>query len=104
MAPTVSDAGVTEYGTDVSPLPSAVPPVAGRRVPNESLQVPGLVVEKRNQPVALAPLGVAVAFIVAEVWVMALAAWVTTAGTSGLVVNEAMAPKVVPAEFCAMAQ
>ena len=41
----VSVAGVTEKGTGLVPLPSAVPPLAGARVPKVSLQLPGFVVE-----------------------------------------------------------
>ena len=35
----------SEYDTALVPLPSALPPVVGARVPNVSLQLPGFVVE-----------------------------------------------------------
>jgi hypothetical protein len=63
-----------ENDTALVPVPSPVPPLAGARVPNASLQVPGFAVLYRNQPVAVAPLGLAEPFKVAELEVTTVAA------------------------------
>ena len=43
--PVVRPLSEAVYGCAPLPEPRSVPPIAGERVPNESLQVPGLVVE-----------------------------------------------------------
>jgi hypothetical protein len=48
---------VSENDVAVVPLPTRVPPVAGTRVPKLSLQAPGFVVSRRNQPVVDSPPG-----------------------------------------------
>src|SRR5512133_2544333 len=93
-----------EYGTAAVPPPRLAPPVAGARVPKVSLQVPGLVVLYRNQPVAGSPLGMDEPLRVAVVPVIPEAASVVTDGAAGGVVNVSTAPKVVPMEFEAMEQ
>ena len=62
------------------------------RVPNASLQVPGLVVAYRNQLVVAAPLGLAEPFSVAAVLLIAVAADVTTVGSCVVVKGEKTAP------------
>src|SRR3954462_3174727 len=90
--------------TAAVPAPSAEPPVAGARVPNESLHVPGLTVENRNHAVVASPSGFAVPLSVASAPVTAVGAPVVTAGGSAGVVNDATAPNPVPKLFCAIAQ
>jgi hypothetical protein len=85
------------------PEPRALPPVAGARVPNVSLQVPGFVVPYRNHPVVASWFGLAEPFSVAPVLDTEVAAAVTTVGAAD-VVNDITAPKLVPTEFEAMAQ
>lgn len=92
-----------EYGWPELPEPSDDPPLAGARIPNVSLQVPGLVVLYRNQPVVDAPLGVPEPFNNADAAVTPVAAAVVAVGGSG-VVNCTSVPNAVPTEFCAMAQ
>ena len=61
----------------------AEPPLAGARVPKVSLQVPGLVVSKRNQPVVVPPFGLAEPLSVAVVLPTLDASTVSTVGASG---------------------
>ena len=96
---------VVEKATELVPDPRFVPPTNGARVPNVSLHEPGLVVAKRNQPVADAPFGLAEPFNLDEVLVILLAALVVTSGAAGVkVIRVAMrlrrAP-LVPAESTA---
>ena len=86
------------------PAPSAEPPAAGARVPKESLQVPGLAVAYRNQPVVAAPPGFAVPLSVAVAPVSAVGELVLTTGRLACVVNDSTAPKVVPYVFLPIAQ
>ena len=58
------------------PVPRFVPPTAGTREPNVSVQMPGSVVEMRNHPVALSPPGLPVPLRSAVVVVSDVAAWV----------------------------
>ena len=88
----------------MSPDPSAEPPAAGARVPKVSLQVPGLVVAYRNQPVVAPPPGFAVPLSWALAPVRSVALLVFTAGTLGSVVKLSTAPNEVPMAFCAIAQ
>lgn len=89
--------------TDV-PEPNDEPPLVGARVPNESLHVPGLVVEYRNQPVAAAPPGLAEPFKVAVVPVRFVAVRVVTVGRLASVVNDSTEPYAVEEEFLPIAQ
>ncbi len=73
----------------------------GTRVPKVSLQVPGLLVAMRNQPVAVAPLGLAEPY---RLVTMPEAESVDTEGGPGGVVNESTAPKPTPYELLTMAQ
>src|SRR5690349_16163008 len=91
------------YATPAVPAPSVVPPLAGARVPNVSLHVPGFVLAYRNQPVAASPRGFALPLSVAPVLVTEDAAAVVTAGAAS-VVKVSSAPNVVPSELLAMAQ
>src|SRR4029077_17358884 len=70
------------YGTLVAPVPSPVPLVAGTRVPNVSLQVPGLVVAMRNQPVVASPFGLPDPFSDADVLTTDVAADVAAVGAA----------------------
>jgi hypothetical protein len=79
-----------------------VPLAAGAREPNESLQVPGFVVEYRNQPIAIARFGIPEPFSCAAVLEMLVAATVVVVGGVG-VVNVTTLPNVVPTEFIANA-
>ena len=72
------------------------PPAAGARVPNASLQLPGLTVSYRNQPVVASPPGFADPFNWAVVPVSSVALFVFTDGGLASVVNERTAPNVVP--------
>ena len=80
---------VIEYGTALVPVPSAVPLVAGTRVPNVSLQVPGLVVAMRNQPVVASPFGLPDPLSAADVVVMLLAAVVAAVGAAASAARDA---------------
>jgi hypothetical protein len=80
-----------------------VPPADGTRVPKVSLQVPGLVVSKRNQPRVETRLGFAAPFMTALTLPTDVAASVEAVGAAG-VVNESTAPKRVPAVLEAIAQ
>ena len=77
--------------------------LAGARVPKVSLQAPGLVALKRNQPVAARPFGFAVPCSVAACLVTEVGATVVTVGAAG-VVKDSTEPKPEPTEFEAMAQ
>ena len=66
----------------VVPDPSPVPLVAGTRVPNVSLHVPGLVVEIRNKPVVASPFGLPVPLSAADVDVTDVAADVDAVGAA----------------------
>ncbi len=59
-----------------------MPLVAGTRVPNVSLHVPGLVVAIRNQPVVASPFGTPEPLSSADVVVMLLAAVVAAVGAA----------------------
>ena len=85
------------------PEPKDEPPLTGARVPKTSLQVPGLVVLYRNQPVAAAPFGFEDPFSKADEVVTLVAAEVVAVGGNG-VVKVKMEPKPVPTEFWAIAQ
>jgi hypothetical protein len=89
---------------DVMPEPTFVPPLAGARVPNVSLHVPGLAVEYRNQPVVVAPPGTDDAFRRAVAPVISVALLVLDVGNEAVVVNDKMPPNDVPYPFCAIAQ
>jgi hypothetical protein len=93
-----------ENATELLPEPSAEPPAMGARVPKLSLQVPGLAVEKRNQPVVASPPGIADPFSWPVVPVSTVALLVVTAGSAAGVVKERTAPKPNPKAFEAMAQ
>ena len=84
-------------------MPRDDPPLAGARVPNVSLHVPGSVDEYRNQPVADEPLGLPDPFNSAEAFVAPVAGNVAAVGGSG-VVNVLSEPNPVPTEFCAIEQ
>jgi hypothetical protein len=86
------------------PEPRDEPPLAGARVPNVSLQAPGLVVLYRNHPVVASPLGLALPFSVAEVEVTAVTVVVATVGAPAGVVNGTTEPNEVPPALDAMAQ
>ena len=96
----------TEYGIEELPDPSEEPPLEGALVPNESLGVPGLVVEYRNHPVVASPLGLALPLSVAVVPTNIVAALVITVGGGGGagVVKVNMDPNDTPPAFCANAQ
>src|ERR1051325_9139466 len=64
------------------PVPSPVPLVAGTRVPNVSLQVPGLVVLMRNQPVVASPFGLPEPFRTADVVITLVAGDVAAVGAA----------------------
>ena len=75
MVPGVSPIVVIAYDMlGRVPAPSPVPLVAGTRVPNVSLQVPGLVVVMRNQPVVASPFGLPEPLSTADVVVTDVAA------------------------------
>src|SRR5881227_1692418 len=93
-----------EKGAATVPPPSEVPPDAGTRVPKLSLQVPGLVADQRNQPVAGSPLGMAEPLSVAVVPVTFEAASVVTDGAAGGVVKVRTLPTDRPMELEATAQ
>jgi hypothetical protein len=93
-----------ENETAEFPAPSDDPPAAGARVPNESLQLPGLAVAYRNQPVVAEPPGFADPFNWAVLPVSSVALLVVTDGGFASVVNESTAPNVVPYEFRPSAQ
>jgi hypothetical protein len=76
----------------------------GTRVPNVSLQVPGLTVSMRNQPEVASPLGFAAPFRVAPVVVMPEGALVVTVGSAGAVVKLTKVPNEVPALLLLIAQ
>jgi hypothetical protein len=87
------------------PAPSDEPPLpTGARVPKLSLQLPGLAVAYRNQPVVAAPPGFAYPFSVAVVPVSGDAPSVSTAGGFASVVNDSTAPNDVPYALLAIAQ
>jgi hypothetical protein len=90
--------------TGFIPAPKSVPPVLGARVPNVSSQVPGFVVEYRNQPVDETPLGFAVPLSVAPVAVIDVAAFDNRDGAAPGVVNCNTDPKEIPPEFWLTAQ
>lgn len=83
MVPLVRPPAEFEYATADEPEPRAVPPDAGRRVPKESVQLPGLVALYRNHPVVAKPFGLADPLSVADVVVIADAALVVTVGGGG---------------------
>jgi hypothetical protein len=85
------------------PEPSVTLPTVGTRVPNMSSQVPGLLVLRRNQPVAASPFGLAVPLSWAVMLVMLLAAVVVTVGALGVTKLD-REPTPVPAELLASAQ
>jgi hypothetical protein len=103
VVPAARPASAREYETALDPEPSAVPPAAGARVPNASLQLPGFTVLYRNQPVAEVMFGFAEALMFAVVPVIPVAARVVTVGTAD-VENDSTEPKLLPTEFSAMAQ
>ena len=70
-------------------MPSAVPLVAGTRVPNVSLQVPGLTVLTRNQPVVASPFGLPEPLSDADVEVIPLAAVVAAVGAAANAARDA---------------
>ena len=84
MSPAI---GCAKVELDV-PVGIEEPPLTGARVPNVSLQVPGLVVAKRNHAVAASPPGLTTPFSVAVVPVRLLALPVDTVGKAGKVVKE----------------
>ena len=94
----------SENATVALAEPRAVPPVAGRRVPKVSLQVPGLVVLTRNQPVVVSPRAMPEALSTAELVVMLVAESVVTDGAVAGVVKNRTLPKVVPKALLATAQ
>ncbi len=63
-------------------MPSPVPLVAGTRVPKMSLQVPGLVVLMRNQPVVASPFGLPEPLSTADVVMTDVAAVVAAVGAA----------------------
>ena len=79
------------------------PLLDGTRVPNVSLQVPGLVVLMRNQADAEEPFGLALPLSCAGVLSTDVAAVVVVVGWSN-VWNVKTEPNDVPSEFCAIAQ
>jgi len=83
------------------PDPSAVPPAAGAQVPKLSLQFPGLVLAKRNQPLVALSRGVGGA--AAQPAAVPLRPLAATARAVG-VVKLTTAPNEVPSEFEAIAQ
>ena len=85
------------------PEPSAEPPLAGARVPKVSLQLPGLVVEYRNQPVVVAAPGLTEPFSVADEPVTLVALAVTVTGAPGTV-KESTGPNAFPEAFATTAQ
>jgi hypothetical protein len=97
---------VTDWLNDTGefPLPSAVPPADGARVPNASLHVPGSVVEKRKYPLAEAPFGFAWPLSVADVAATDVAAFVETDGARAVVVKGTTAPNEMPIALFAIAQ
>jgi len=70
-------------------MQSAVPLVAGTRVPNVSLQVPGLTVLTRNQPVVASPFGLPEPLSDADVEVIPLAAVVAAVGAAANAARDA---------------
>jgi hypothetical protein len=86
------------------PDPTDDPPLDGDRVPNVSLQVPGLTVAYRNHPVVELPPGLDVASNVADVPVRFVALPVVVVGGLASVVNESTEPNAVEPEFRPMAQ
>ena len=72
-------------------------------MPNVSLQVPGVAVAMRNQPVDDAPFGFPEPLSVAVLLVIDVAAAVVTTGWSN-VVNDWIWPNEVPSELDATAQ
>lgn len=87
----------------VVPLPRLEPPVAGKRVPKVSLQVPGLVVEYRTHAVVASAAGFTVPPTSAAADVTFEAAVEVTVGEPG-VKNVNTEPKPMPLPFCAMTQ
>ena len=82
--------------TELLPEPSESPPLIGARVPNVSLQLPGLAVANRNQPVVAAPRGLAEPRSRAPVPVRLMAVDVDTEGAAAGVVKDSTAPMAVP--------
>ncbi len=93
-----------ENATGEVPEPNEDPPLDGARVPNVSLQVPGLTVAYLNQPVVAAPPGLADPFKVAAVPVRFEGLLVVTVGSAASVVNDSTEPNAVEEEFLPIAQ
>jgi len=100
----VSPVSIWEYAWAALPLPTSVPPDAGTRVPNASLQAPGLAVAYRNHAVVCAPRGVELPLSVALVSVTNDVEADATNGARAGVVKLSTAPKLVPTALLAIAQ
>ena len=94
----------SENETLALPEPNTVPPLAGRRVPKLSLQLPGSVAPKRNQPVVSSPRGFAVPLSWAPLSVSIDAGSVVTSGGAAGVVNDNTEPNDVPSALETIAQ
>ena len=104
MVPAERPVAACENATNDVPAGTAEPPLSGTRVPNESLQVPGLTVPRRNHPVVAAPPGFTEPVRVAEVPVRLLVPEVDTVGAAGSVVKVSTAPLTPPMPGAAAGQ
>ena len=104
VTPGLSPVSATENGAADVPMPNAMPPIAGTRVPKVSSQLAGMLLEYRNQPVPAVPPGFAVPLSVASCAVRSVVGPVVTIGKGASTVKVSTWPKAVPTTFEEIAQ